>query len=184
MKFYHIDRLKLIKHTGDIKLQTVPQPHPLAKIFPAVSEHGVHYLLHEVPEKPSLETELVLEYVRAMLCPEMPSRFVCLFAVREKSQLNPWLKYCNSDFNLLEIEADKFYELDASWFSKRAITEPQLTATMRNLNVIHHRAIALTFEEAARYWCGLRSTAPLMEALIPLPCRVVKIDYYKAPQLF
>lgn len=184
MRFYHIDRQKSINRIGDIKLQSVPSTHPLSKIFPVIAEHGIHYLLHKVHEKPCLETELVLEYVRSVLFPNMPSRFCCLFAVREKPQLNSWLKYCESDFNLLEIEADKFYELDASWFSTRAITEPQLSATMSNAGVIHRLSIAPTFEEAVRYWNGDRSTAPLIEALIPLPCRVVKIEYYKAPLPF
>ena len=184
MIFYHIDHKKQITKLGDIDLTPVPSNHPLSRIFPAISKHGEHYLLHKEKERTAVETEIILEYVRAVLLPDMPSRFCCLFAVKEKRTINQWLKYWNTDFNLVEIETDKFYEFDASWFSRHSITEPLLTATMNNLNSIHLQSIAPTIEEAVRYWCGIRSTLPLMEVLIPLPCRVVKIEYYSTPQIF
>ena len=181
MVFYHIDHQQLITQPGNINLFSVPKNHPLSRIFPALSKHGVHYLLHKESDRTAVEIELILEYVRSIVFPNKPSRFCCLFAVKEKESLNQWVEYWKGDFNVVEIEADEFYELDASWFSKPSITEHLLTATMSNLNSIHLQSVAPTIEEAVRYWYGIRSNVPLMEVLIPLPCRVLKIEHYSTP---
>ena len=111
MIFYHIDHKKQITQLGDIDLTPVPPAHPLSRIFPALSKHGEHYLLHKEKDRTAVETEVILEYVRAILFPNIPSRFCSLFAVKEKRSLTQWLKYWNTDFNLVEIETILFMNL-------------------------------------------------------------------------
>lgn len=175
MKFYHIDRDCSINKTGRIFPYETPQKNPISKIIPAISQHGVHFLLHNESHLISVLDEVVLEYARTALFPTMPSRFQCLFANKSIAEVKKWANYWNlRKYQIVEIESDKFYELDCSWFTDTAQTGALLDS-YSDRNIIHNEAVARIFEEAVKYWGGERSNIPRLEILIPLPFRVTHI---------
>ena len=114
MKFYHIDRAKTLR-TGIVFPYPTPPNYCIRQTFPIVSQHGVHYLFHQETETRSVLCEWILEYVRATMFPQMPCRFQSLFVTKTKEEALNWAKYWElNDFNLVEIEAHQFYELDCS----------------------------------------------------------------------
>lgn len=172
MRFYHIDRDKsLTKNT--IFPYPTPQNCAISEKFPTISQHGVHYLLHHENDTQSVLCEWILEYVRATIFPSMPSRFQSLFVSRTKQGAFDWATYWKiKDYNLVEIEANKFYELDSSWFTNRQALP---ISFLKSLSSVHLEATARIFEEAVKYWGGERSNNPRPEILIPLPFRVTNI---------
>lgn len=176
MTFYHIDHKCSIRSRGILNPCFVPPELPLRKLFSAVSKHGIHYLVHHVPETESLIDEIILEYVRLAMFQNMPSRFQCLFASRSKAEAAKWIKYWNpTRYNIVQIQADSFYELDASWFSNTSKMIPLMECS-NHQECIEINSIDPIIEAAVRYWKGDRSTYPQLEILIPLPCWVSKID--------
>lgn len=176
MIFYHVDRDCSINKTGLIFPYKTPQTNPISKILPVVSQHGVHFLLHNEPHLISTLDEIVLEYARLSLFPKMPSRFQSLFVTKSLEGAKQWAKYWNLlHYQIIEIEAENFYELDCSWFTDTARTGTLLNS-YQDRNVIHNEAIARIFEEAVKYWGGERSNTPRLEILIPLPCQVINIS--------
>lgn len=175
MVFFHIDRDCSIEKTGVVFPYATPPKNPISKIMPIISQHGVHYLLHNEPHLISVLDEIILEYARFALFPDMPSRFQCLFANKSFEETQKWADYWDlQKYQIIEIESDKFYELDCSWFTDTAHTGTLLNSYLDN-NIIHNEAVARIFEEAVKYWGGERSDTPRLEILIPLPFRVINI---------
>ena len=176
MTFYHIDHKCSIQSLGLLNPHPIPPELSLCNLFPSVSQHGLHYLLHHVPETESLVDEIILEYIRSKMFPNMPSRFQCIFAATSKTQAQEWMKYWKTtQYNIVQIESDNFYELDASWFSNFSRTIP-LLPFMKYAKCIEVNSIEPIIEAAVRYWKGEHSPYPQLEVLIPLPCWVSKID--------
>ena len=171
MTFYHIDRDKTLK-TGTVMPHVITN-YSISKIFSDVYEH---YLFHNEQDTRSVLCEWILEYVRVTLFPKMPSRFKCLFATKSRDEAIVWAQYWNrQDYNLVEIEADTYIELDCSWFTdSRKICipndSPYLLPTSVDLS-----STAILFEKAVKYWSGQRSDIPRLEVLIPYPCQVKNI---------
>lgn len=175
MKFYHVDRDFSITNIGHVFPYATPPKNPISKIIPAISQHGVHYLLHNEPHFVSLLDEVVLEYARLSLFPNKPSRFQCLFATNSIEEAQKWIKYWElNKYQIIEIESDRFYEFDCSWFTDTSKTGTQLNSYLER-NVIHNESVARIFEEAVKYWGGERSNTPRLETLIPLPFQVTHI---------
>ena len=150
MTFYHIDRDKTLK-TGTVMPHVITN-YSISKIFSDVYEHGLHYLFHN----------------------EQDTK--CLFATKSRDEAIVWAQYWNrQDYNLVEIEADTYIELDCSWFTdSRKICipndSPYLLPTSVDLS-----STAILFEKAVKYWSGQRSDIPRLEVLIPYPCQVKNI---------
>lgn len=172
---YHLDTAKTIKDDY-IFPSLSPQNYKISKLFPEISFHGSHYLLHEELDYRSVMCEWVLEYVRMTMFPKMPSRFKCLFASKTKNETLRWAEYWNkTDYNIVEIETNDFYELDCSWFTDL----PNLRTPQPNHHLpqeyAYPKSTARTFEAAVKYWNGEHSDNPRLEILIPLPCQVKNI---------
>lgn len=172
MKFYHIDRDQTLT-LGTIFPYLTPQNCAISKKFPIISQHGVHYLLHDEKDSRSVLCDWILEYVRATMFPHMPSRFQCFFATKTKEEALSWATYWNiKNFNLVEIETDNFYELDCSWFTDKCSLP---TSFHQSLKSFDPTATARIFEEAVKYWGGEHSNIPRLEILIPFPFQVTHI---------
>lgn len=175
MKFYHIDRHCSLT-IGEAFPYLTPPALAISKIFPVVSRHGVSYLFHNAFDYVCMIDELVLEYVRYTMFPKIPSRFQCFFASKTVEEAQQWATFWNLEhYRIAEIETDRFYELDCSWFTDTAKTGALLTAYTQNAKVINNGANARIFEEAVKYWSGQRSDHPRIEVLIPFPFSVVKL---------
>lgn len=168
MIYYHIDRDLTIKAQKTLSFEFHLSGLCSGKIFPSLSAHGVHYLVHDEKHEISRDYELVLEYVRAALFPKYPSRFVCLFAHQDKNAALSWANeyHKGKPFNLVTIESERGYTFDASW-----ITHP----SSKNRLPIPRTSYIQYIENAYSYWNGERSDAPMLETLIPLPCKIVDI---------
>ena len=192
MRFYHIDRDKTLK-SGLLLPYATPKCHPAYSLFPTISQHGVHYLLHDVSkyvrneygenklvlDPDTLLNEWMLEYVRATIFPQIPSRFQCIFASKSIELLKNWINYWNiQDCNIAEIEAEKYFELDATWYTSFKKIEQNLNSLTTFKQFITRYSSVPMLEAAQRYWKGELSTHPQLEVLIPLPCQVIKVESY------
>ncbi len=175
MIFYHIDRTCKLTAQSEISFVKKDFSKPYGSIFDNLSKHGFQYFSSDESLNYSKEYEIILEYVRAVKFPHLPSRFTCLFASKDRETALKWA--CNNSinnaiFNLVTVEADVFYAFDYTWFTPQLETQIVIPACCAK------NSIGSICELANNYWSGAKTNTPLIEILIPLPCKIIKSELY------
>lgn len=176
MVFYHADT-RLDLKAGQILNCNFPlDAFQFGKITSNVSPHGRYYLTREEGSA-SREWEITLEYVRAMLFPDLPSRFECMFATRSIECLTKWIELRNiSQYRIAFVESDPAYPLDASWYTYIDQTKDSIVRRNPSISSLPDKTLIEAMERAACYWRGDRSEYPLEEVLLPFPCKVLEVS--------
>jgi hypothetical protein len=175
----------------------------LMKNFPdGISQHGMNYLsascavmkeivvlgnqafINEASINENLHIasnrmiELAVELVRQAYFPQMPSRFVSLFAVTAIDKFHGWEdslgKVGDSPIYKLEVPTAT-RELDGQWLRGGISFGWDNDLSGFYLGLLTHGL----YDMAYRYWSGEVSDSPLMECLVPLPVQIgelVKVD--------
>lgn len=178
---YHVDRSRRLHEGQTLELDRLKfsDAYSVSELFNAewpdgLSSHGIHYLsdsgiyvdLHNgainFDDINSHIIELAAEYVRLALHHEYPSRFQCLFAVNEISDLEGWRQYFLDDPPVYEV----LYEE-----STPAFDASFLKGGINSQGKFFSSAILYCAE---RYWNQEISDSPMKEILIQLPVSIGK----------
>lgn len=177
MIFYHIDRTSnLLPKQKMIEPFHAQDNLLFGSVFDSLSSHGNNYFRYLGVPDLNRDIEITLEYIRAYRYSQYPSRFQSLFASRSLQEALFWTKYHPADrpLNLITIETDKFNFFDCSWIT------PQ-DGMLDGLNI---KSLCRPFSLGAMcdiadcYWSKKQTKKPIIEVLIPLPCKIIKIDHF------
>lgn len=174
MIFYHIDRCCSLLNQTKIELSPFETKVLYGSVFNNLSVHGNLYFRDLDRLNISRDIELTLEYIRVCKYPSMPSRFQSLFASRTIEESTFWIKFFpnNAPFGLITIDTDNYQIFDCSWITPQQGMNPDIQTRCKPFS------LGGMCDIANAYWSKKVSNKPIMEVLIPLPCKIVKTEYF------
>lgn len=174
MIFYHVDRLMRISEPI-IELSPYETDTLYGSVFNNLSVHGNLYFRDAICLSFERDIEMALEYVRVCKYPFMPSRFQCVFGTQSIKETEYWVKQFSikNFYNIIHIDTDRFYPLDCSWFTPQQGMIPNVMTRCKSFS------FGAMCDMADKYWSGTHTNTPLIEVLIPLPCKVDFIETKK-----
>ena len=175
MIFYHIDRCCRLLNQTKIELSPFETKVLYGSVFNNLSVHGNLYFRDLDRLNISRDIELTLEYIRVCKYPSMPSRFQSLFASRTIEESTFWIKFFpnNAPFGLTTIDTDNYQIFDCSWITPQPGMIPDIQTRCKPFS------LGCMCDIANAYWSKKVSNKPIMEVLIPLPCKIVKTEYFR-----
>lgn len=174
MIFYHIDRTCQLLNQSKIDLTPFVTENLYGSVFNNLSVHGNLYFRDLNFLNISRDIELTLEYVRVCKYQSMPSRFQSIFASRTIEESAFWIKFFanNVPFGLITIDTDNYQIFDCSWITP----QPGMVSDIQTRCKPY--SLGAMCDIADAYWSKKVSNKPIMEVLIPLPCKIVKTEYF------
>ena len=170
MIVYRIDRYSILKENQIIKLEENVKLQNVFDLYNnSFSNHGINYL-NDYSDASIYE--LCLEFIRINYFPHFPSRLQCVFGTKTLEDAKKWMNILpnqsTSPMKIYKIECEKAYEFDASWITY----PPSIPNKDYNFNP---RSIAKILELCYKYWSQEKTSNPLLELLIKLPAKVIKV---------
>lgn len=169
MIFYHVDRSLRLQNKNIVELSPYVSETLYGSVFNNLSVHGNLYFRDFNKLSIQRDIEMTLEYVRVVKYPHLPSRFQSLFASKTLQECDFWIKQFGiKEYNLVTIECDDYFCFDCSWIT------PQLGMVVNLPTRCSPFSLGAMCDIANRYWSGEKSNTPILETLIPLPCKIIR----------
>ncbi len=169
MIFYHVDRsMRLL---GEETINPTPYVNDTlyGSIFHNLSVHGNLYFRDWNTPDVQRDIEITLEYIRSVKFPHLPSRFQSIFASKTLKECEFWInKFGIKEYNLVILESENYTELDCSWITP----QPEMEVNLQTRCAPY--SLGAMCDIANMYWSGEKTNTPIIEVLIPLPCKVIK----------